>query len=90
MAYSFDAGHIAIRTVHSVKYVAAHLSSITTVPSGTDCQICHDLRHSEYKTGVNVTYALACVCRMWKMAQSRQKTSLPSLDHAIYPHLALF
>ena len=65
LAYSFDDGHIAVRTVHSVKhvpthqssitrhgkvalsvkYVAAHLSSITTVPSGTDCQICHELRH---------------------------------------------
>ena len=66
LAYSFDDGHIAVRTVHSVKhvpthqssitrhgkvalsvkYVAAHLSSITTVPSGTDCQICHELRHT--------------------------------------------
>ena len=66
MAYSFDDGHIAVRTVHSVKhvpthqsritlhgkvalsvkYVAADLSSITTVPSGTDCQICHELRHT--------------------------------------------
>ena len=65
MAYSFDDGHIAVRTVHSVKhvpthqssitrhgkvalsvkYVAADLSSITTIPSGTDCQICHELRH---------------------------------------------
>ena len=65
LAYSFDDGHIAVRTVHSVKhvpthqssitrhgkvalsvkYVAAHLSSITTIPSGTDCQICHELRH---------------------------------------------
>ena len=65
LAYSFDDGHIAVRTVHSVKhvpthqssitrhgkvalsvkYVAADLSSITTVPSGTDCQICHELRH---------------------------------------------
>ena len=66
MAYSFNDGHIAVRTVHSVKhvpthqssitrhgkvalsvkYVAADLSSITTVPSGTDCQICHELRHT--------------------------------------------
>ena len=66
LAYSFDDGHIAVRTVHSVKhvpthqssitrhgkvalsvkYVAADLSSITTVPSGTDCQICHELRHT--------------------------------------------
>ena len=66
MAYSFNDCHIAIRTVHSVKhvpthqssitrhgkvalsvkYVAADLSSITTVPSGTDCQICHELRHT--------------------------------------------
>ena len=30
----------------SVKYVAADLSSITTIPSGTDCQICHELRHT--------------------------------------------
>ena len=65
LAYSFDDGHIAVRTIHSVKhvpthqssitrhgkvalsvkYVAADLSSITTVPSGTDCQICHELRH---------------------------------------------
>ena len=29
----------------SVKYVAADLSSITTIPSATDCQICHELRH---------------------------------------------
>ena len=56
LAYSFDDGHIAVRTIHSVKhvpthqssitrhgkvalsvkYVAAHLSSITTIPSGTD------------------------------------------------------
>ena len=47
-------------------------------------------KRSEYKTGVNSTYDLVCVCRMWKMAQSRQKTSFPSLDHVIYPHLALF
>ena len=65
MAYSFDDGDIAVRTVHSVKhvpthqsnitrhgkvalsvkYVATDLSSITTIPSGTDCQICHELRH---------------------------------------------
>ena len=65
MAYSFNDSHIAIKTVHSVKhvpthqssitrhgkvalsvkYVAADLSSITTILSVTDCQICHERRH---------------------------------------------
>ncbi len=46
MAYGFNDGHIAVGTVHSVKHVPTHQSSITTVPSGTDCQICHELRRS--------------------------------------------
>ena len=29
MAYGFDDGHIAVRTVHSVKHVPTHQSSIT-------------------------------------------------------------
>ena len=49
MAYGFDDGHIAVGTVHSAKHVPTHQSSITTVPSGTDCQICHELRQSDRK-----------------------------------------
>ena len=79
LAYSFDDGHIAVRTVHSVKhvpthqssitqhgkvalsvkYVAADLSSITTIPSGTDCQICHELRHPLGHNGPAVTTKVA-------------------------------
>ena len=29
LAYSFDDGHIAVRTVHSVKHVPTHQSSVT-------------------------------------------------------------
>lgn len=110
LAYSFDDGHIAVRTVHSVKhvpthqssitrhgkvalsvkYVAAHLSSITTIPSGTDCQICHELRHLRAHK-MSRLRAVFLVSNLFRRCPSMKPSSLlPGLIAGIVLGLALW
>lgn len=42
----FDDGEVAVGTVHGVKHVPTHLSSIRTAFAGTGCQRCRELRQS--------------------------------------------